>query len=79
LTAYRLIDARNLVDFIKQIENKEAEVPDFLFRDFADKWLESIKPHLKETGYARRISSLTQIVHASSKIARMTLSKVPAV
>jgi hypothetical protein len=50
------------VDFIKQIENKEAEVPDFLFQDFTAKWLESIKPHLKESSYARRVSSLTQIL-----------------
>lgn len=52
---------RRLVDFVKQIENKEAEVPDFLFQDFKDKWLESIKPHLKESSYARRVSSLNQI------------------
>jgi len=61
LTAYRLIDVSNLVDFIKQIENKEAEVADFLFQDFADKWRERIEPHLKVTGYARRGNSLTHI------------------
>jgi len=27
------------VDFIKQIENKEAKVPEFLFQDFVNKWL----------------------------------------
>jgi len=40
---------RKLVDFIKQIENKEPEVPSRRFQDLADKWLESIKPHLKES------------------------------
>jgi hypothetical protein len=41
----------NLKDFIGQIENKEPEAPDFLFQGFAEKGLESIKPHLKEDGY----------------------------
>lgn len=36
---------------MKQIENKEAEVPDFPFQDFANKWLERIRPHLKESSY----------------------------
>jgi hypothetical protein len=40
---------RKLAEFLKQIENKEAEIPDCLFQEFADKWLASIKPRLKES------------------------------
>jgi len=49
------------MDFVEQIENKEAEVLDWWFKAFADKWLESIKPHLKESSNARRLSSISQL------------------
>ncbi len=39
---------RRLAEFIKKIENKEAEIPDGLFQDFAENWLDGIKPRVKE-------------------------------
>lgn len=52
----RKLADRKLTDFVKQIESKEAEIPDMLFQDFTVKWLESLKPHLKESTYRRRHS-----------------------
>jgi len=49
------MSVRNLKDFIGQIEHKEPEVPNGTLRPFADKWLESTKPHLKESSYVRRL------------------------
>lgn len=52
---------RKLADYVKEIENKEQEAPDVDFGTFADSWLETIKPDLKDSSYARRLSSITQL------------------
>ena len=57
----RKLAKRKLAEFIKKIENKEAEIPDYLFQDFVDKRLESIKPRLKASSYVRRVSSINQL------------------
>jgi integrase len=58
----RQLANRKLANFIKQIESKEAEMPDLFFQDFTVRWLESIKPHLKHTSYRRRLSCVTQLL-----------------
>jgi integrase len=57
----RKLAERKLAEFIQKIENKEQEKPDVVFQDFADRWLETIKPDLKASSYERRLSSVNQL------------------
>lgn len=52
---------RKLVDFLAKIEKKEEQAEDSTFATFADEWLATIKPRMKESSYTRRVSSLNQI------------------
>ena len=44
--------------WLKQIERGTAETPDLHYEEIAKKWLESIKPHLKESSYDTRVEKL---------------------
>ena len=52
---------RKLAEFIEKIENKTEEKEDVLFTDLADEWLATIKPRMKDSSYARRVSSLNTL------------------
>jgi integrase len=69
---------RKLSDYIKEIENKEAELPDVYFPEFADKWLETIKPRLKASSYTRRVSSIKQFkpLFMDTKMREITLDRL---
>jgi len=51
----------SLADFEKQIERQVLETPDLLYQDLVAKWLEWIKPSIKQSTYALREKSLKQL------------------
>ena len=53
---------RNLKEFEKEVESKKDGAPDMLFQEFVKDWLESIKPHLKESTHKRRQVSVNQLL-----------------
>jgi integrase len=65
---------RSLKDFEKEVESKKDGLPDMRFEDFTKQWLESIKPHLKESTHRRRQVSVNQLLSffKGNKLAEIT-------